>query len=407
MKKTDVIIIGAGPSGAVAASILQKEGYEVVILEKSIFPRFVIGESLLPRCMEHFEAGGLIPVIEKAGFQKKFGARFVKDGFQSDFNFAAQHSDGWNWTWQVKRADFDQLLIDEVQRRGVEVKFGAEVIDARFDTHQASVKFRHDGVESSMEAKFVIDASGFGRVLPRLLDLDLPSNFPTRMAMFSHISDEILPVGFDTERIDIITHVPGVWAWLIPFSDKTTSIGFVGDPNFFDEFMGTTTEQLASIISTNGYTATRIGTPNFLFEPRIISGYAMGVKQLFGERFVLTGNSAEFLDPIFSSGVTFATESGALAAQLIAKSLRGEQVDWEVDYAQHIKSGVDVFRSYVKGWYEGTLQDVFYSRSKNDEFRRQICSVLAGYVWDRSNPFVRKHSTIIETVANVLRIQQS
>src|SRR5688572_30283182 len=107
-EKVDVLVIGAGPSGTVAASIVNQQGFKVKIVEKLKFPRFVIGESLLPRCMEALEAAGFLEAIKKKGFQEKFGAKFVRDGLVCDFNFAESFTEGWKWTWQVPRAEFDQ-----------------------------------------------------------------------------------------------------------------------------------------------------------------------------------------------------------------------------------------------------------------------------------------------------------
>lgn len=147
----------------------------------------------------------------------------------------------------------------------------------------------------------------------------------------------------------------------------------------------------------------RYANVDYKFEPRTVSNYAVSVKQLHGEGFILCGNSTEFLDPIFSSGVTLAVSSGYKAATLVSNFLKGENVNFD-DYSVELKKGIDVFRSYVNGWYDGTLQTVFFSDKTNDDIKRQICSVLAGYVWDESNPFVKKHSTVLKTLAKVVTI---
>ena len=121
---------------------------------------------------------------------------------------------------------------------------------------------------------------------------------------------------------------------------------------------------------------------------------------------MLTGNSAEFLDPVFSSGVTFATESALMAAKLIAKSLHNKSVDWEVEYSDYIKKGVNVFSTYVKEWYTGNLQKLFFHKPENPEIKKQICAVLAGYVWDDTNPFVKNHDRLVRTVAHIIDMEQ-
>ena len=127
---------------------------------------------------------------------------------------------------------------------------------------------------------------------------------------------------------------------------------------------------------------------------------------MFGEGYVLCGNSTEFLDPIFSSGVTLATFSGLMAAKLVNEQLDGREVDWKGEYEEVVTEGVEVFRSYVDSWYTGDLQTIFFSEKIREDFKKQICSVLAGYVYDKSNPFITKHRTVIKTLAKVINLNK-
>ena len=192
-----------------------------------------------------------------------------------------------------------------------------------------------------------------------------------------------------------------VWLWVIPFSNGNTSVGVVGPTDYINALSasGDTSEALRKAINTSDFYRNRFEKADFLFTPVKIQSYSCAVKQLYGEGYVLTGNSTEFLDPVFSSGVAFATESGMLAAKLVKKQLSGEKVDWEKQYTQYMKRGIDVFTSYVREWYTGNLQTLFFHQPGNEEVKRKICSVLAGYVWDEENNFVKKHATIIETMA--------
>ena len=146
---------------------------------------------------------------------------------------------------------------------------------------------------------------------------------------------------------------------------------------------------------------------DYLFKPIKIDNISRNVTQLYGDGFVLTGNSAEFLDPIFSSGVAFATVSGLLAAKLIVKERNGEKVNWEKEYVGYIKKGVDVFTSYVKEWYSGNLQNIIFHHDPNPEIKKQICAVLAGYVWDTSNPFVKKHDHILQNLSKLIELEEA
>jgi flavin-dependent dehydrogenase len=404
-QEVDILVIGAGPSGTVSASILNKKGYKVKIVEKQLFPRFVIGESLLPRCMDNLDKAGFIEAINEAGFQKKFGAKFL-DGVKetSDFDFSVQFTKGWTWTWQVQRAKFDQLLAKEVEKRGVEVEYESAVTAVKFadDGSSISTITRKDGSTYTIDAKFIVDGSGYGRVLPRLLELDKPSDFPARTSLFCHVKPKTVFDEKEKNQILIIVYTNAIWAWVIPFADGTSSIGVVGDIDGINRFEGSQEQKMRQWIQEVPSFKERFTDCELIFEPKTITGYASAVSKHFGKNFVLTGNSAEFIDPVFSSGVTFATESGALAAELIDKQFSGITVDWQVEYTNYIQRGVDVFKTFVTSWYDGSLQKIFFSDQSNPVMREQICSILAGYVWDRDNPFVNKHKRAVQALAAVL-----
>lgn len=404
----DVLVIGAGPSGCVAAAYLHNNGFRIKVVEKNIFPRFVIGESLLPRCMDHFEEVGLLDCLKAKGFEKKYGARFIKGSQVCNFDFSKKHTEGWNWTWQVPRADFDDTLTKELIRKGVDINFEQEVIAVDFKEEFTLITIKDTaGNQRTIKAKHIIDSSGFGRVLPRLLDLEKPSQLPMHSSIFTHVKDIHRPAGEEGTLITFDVINTETWLWVIPFSNGITSIGYVGATEFLDSFEGTTSEKLTQLLQRSDYFYERFKGVDFLFDPVLIKNYSKSVKQLYGKRYVLTGNSAEFLDPVFSSGVTFATESALLAAKLTAKELQGEKVDWETAYTAYIKEGVNVFSSYVKEWYTGNLQKLFFHRPENPEIKRQICAVLAGYVWDKSNPFVTKHHRLIKTVAHLIDMEEN
>ena len=400
----DVLIIGAGPSGCVAASYLHNKGLNVTVIEKSKFPRFVIGESLLPKSMDHFDESGLLECLKDFEFEKKYGARFLKNDLVCNFSFDDKHTDGWNWTWQVPRSDFDNVLANELIRRGVEILFEHEVIDIEFnDLGYSKTTIQNNGGDVCIiKAKYVIDSSGFGRVLPRLLDLDMPSKLEDRGSIFTHLKDINRPKGNEGTLITFDVIDTNSWFWVIPFSNGITSIGYVGSLDFLNSFKGTTSERMMKMLKLSKYFYPRFKNVDFLFEPKVIQNYSKSVKQFYGKGYVLTGNSSEFLDPVFSSGVAFATESALKAAKLIVKELHNESVDWEKEYSEYIKYGVNVFRTYVKEWYTGNLQTLFFHRPENPLIKRQICSVLAGYVWDKTNPFVKNHDKVIKNLAHII-----
>ncbi len=403
----DVLIIGAGPSGCVAAAYLMQQGVKIKVVEKSRFPRFVIGESLLPRCMDHFEETGLLEALQARNYELKPGARFLKNGIVCNFDFSQKHSEGWDYTWQVPRADFDNTLAQEVVKKGADISFEHEVVAVSFQENGNSSTTVKDseGNKYTINAKFIVDSSGYGRVLPRLLDLETPSSLPRHSAIFTHIDETNRPEGKEGTIITFDVVTDDTWLWVIPFSNGVTSIGFVGPTEIIQSYPGKPSEKLREMLKLSTYYYDRLKEYGFLFEPKIITDFSKAVKQLYGKGYALTGNSAEFLDPVFSSGVTFATESGLRAAKLIAEELKGEPVDWEEDYKNYIMRGVEVFRTYVTEWYTGNLQKIFFHRPENPVIKEQICSVLAGYVWDETNPFVKNHDRLVKTVAKVIDME--
>jgi flavin-dependent dehydrogenase len=407
--KIDVLVIGAGPAGSVAAATIHKAGFSVRVVEREKFPRFVIGESLLPRCMEVLEDAGFLDAIKAQHFQEKYGAKFMKGDQVTDFRFDDQFSAGWTWTWQVTRATFDLTLIQTVQQLGVQVDFETTVTAIEFFSDERSVTtvVGKDGGEDSIEARFVVDASGFGRVIPRLFKLDKPSSLDPKKSLFAHVSDIHRDNHDEPNRIIAIMYAPGVWTWIIPLADGITSLGFVGDYEFFDSLPGDPTEKFAACIAGNAYLKKRFGAVPLVFEPRKLEAWSATTDRFHGSGFVLTGNVTEFLDPIFSSGVMFATVSSQRASQLVVRKLRGEAIDWDTEYTTYIRQGIDTFRTFVAAWYDGTLEKIFFAKNQDPLVKRQICSVLAGYVWDQKNPFVRAHEKAVRQLARLIEVREN
>ncbi|MGV0938256.1 NAD(P)/FAD-dependent oxidoreductase [Empedobacter falsenii] len=407
IENTDVLIIGAGPSGSVAAAYLREKNIKVIVLEKTQFPRIVVGESLIPRSMDHFEEAGLLPYLEKQNFEVKPGARFIRGEQICIFDFSKKFGKGQDWTWQVPRADFDMTLADAIIDKGADLRFNEEVIDVQFEGKKSitTVK-KQNGETYQINAKFLIDASGYGRVLPRLLNIDSPSKLNPHSAIFTHIDDVRRPEGREGTQISFDIIETKVWLWVIPFSNGKTSVGIVGPTDYINQLSTNqdTTEALQNAIQKSDFYVNRFGNLPFEFNPIWLKNYSAAVTKMFGDGYVLTGNSTEFLDPVFSSGVCFATESGLKAAKLAIKEINGEKVDWETDYEDYMKEGINVFTTYVQEWYTGNLQELFFHQPENPDVKEKICAVLAGYVWNKENPFVKKHYSVIRNMAHLIRM---
>ncbi|XXG93681.1 NAD(P)/FAD-dependent oxidoreductase [Neisseria sp. Ec49-e6-T10] len=393
MSKTEnrtVVIIGAGPSGSIASAILHQKGHDVVVIEKEQFPRFCIGESLLSHCLDFIEEAGMLDAVHQAGFQLKHGAAFSWGDRYTEFDFRQGFTSGKGTTFEVPRGDFDKLLADQAVAQGVEIRYQHTVQTVNFEGKPLLHIRTSEGDEYDIQADFVLDASGYGRVLPRLLSLETPSNLPPRRAVFTHIEDNITSAKYNREKILITTHpvFRDVWFWLIPFSNGRASIGVVGLPERYEGYPEDLGLCLQQFVHDVPHLKEILANAKWDTPFREIKGYSANVKTLCGDGFALLGNAAEFLDPVFSSGVTIAMRSASMAAGLLDRQLKGELVNWQQEFAQPLMVGVNTFRTYVEGWYNGTFQDVIFYEHANEDIRKMVCSILAGYAWDMSNPFV-------------------
>ena len=399
-----VVVVGAGPSGSISSALLKRRGYDVLVLERQKFPRFSIGESLLVHCLDFVEEAGMLEAVEAAGFQYKNGAAFARNGQYADYDFGDRFTAGRPGTFQVERATFDKILADEAAKQGVEIRYEVEITAVSepeaSGRRTLSARDVKSGEVRQIEADFILDASGFGRTLPKLLKLETPSKFPTRQAIFTHIADHIPAGAFDRQKIRVTVHpkYDDVWFWLIPFSHGRTSIGVVAAKEYLDRYAGPPDQKLRTLVAEDRGLASLLAEAEWDTPVRELHGYAANVQSMFGPGFALLGNAAEFLDPVFSSGVTIAMRSASTAAATLHRQFSGEPVDWKRDFEEPLRKGVDCFRAYVEAWYDGRFQKVVFHPGQTPEIRRMISSVLAGYAWDERNPFVANPQRRLDSI---------
>lgn len=422
LQQTDVLIIGAGPSGSSAGCLLRQKGYNVIIIERQHFPRFSIGESLLPQSMQFLEEAKLLDDVkenaERLYFQFKNGARFLRNKQTAYYDFTEKFTAGYGTTWQVRRASFDHLLAQGAEKQGVEIRFGHTVVAVDVEREQPILTVQNEqGENYQIQAKFLLDASGFGRILPKFLDLEYPSNFPIRQAIFTHIEDNIATDDnrFDRNKILITVHdkYHATWYWTIPFTDGRSSFGIVSTPEFFeryhvdDETQNDNASLMQRILADDEALSDVLKNAKFDTPVQKLVGYSANVKQLFGKNYALLGNAGEFLDPVFSSGVTIALKSSSMAVPLVDQVLQGKQVDWQQQYEIPLRKGIKVFRAYVEAWYQGDFQDVVFSQHQNEDVRKMVSSLLAGYAWDENNPMNNNSVRRLKALAEYCREQDA
>lgn len=388
----DVIIIGAGPAGSVAAAFLRQNGFRICVIEKQHFPRFVVGESLSPHSMDILAEAGLLSAVVAAGFQDKDGLAFTWKDQYTQFDFHQQYHAKRAKSYQVQRAQFDKILIDEVIKKGVDVRFGETAI--HFDNSKQPLELeiqKEDGSTYALHSRFVLDASGYFRAIPRLLGWELETGFRKRQVYCTHIDDNINDPAFDRNKSLIGIHPihPDLWAWLTPFKNNRVSIGVVGETHHFQGLTGSS-EILHTIIAQIPMFARLLKNAHWEndFPYLYLTGYGSSVKAQYGQGFALLGNAAEFLDPIFSSGVVTAMYSAKLASQVLTRHLHGETVNWQKEYAIPLSYGAKTIRSCVESWYDGNFREMLFQKKIPTQTRQMLTSVFAGYAWDMDNPYV-------------------
>lgn len=401
--KTAVAIIGAGVAGSCCAARLLQHGIEPLVLERSVFPRFTIGESLLPHALTGLRQAGLLEDIESTAPLRKPGAVFCDGTRRPRIDFADATTTEFDYAYQVLRAPFDHTLIEGARRRGTTVCYGASLEELNRKQEDAwELTVVRDGQTHSVHADFVVDASGGARVVPTLLGEKVVRAKGTRSSVFAHLKDTARPEGFNSGAIWILSPQSDPWGWIIPFSNGTASVGFVGAGVF--EEGEPARESFDKVLGDFTSATQRFASSSFVMEPRGIPAYTLEPNRLHGPGYCLIGNSIGFLDPIFSSGTTIATESAVRAADAIARSFETGAVDWNSEYVAPIRKGIAVFADCVEAWYDGSLRDLIYSEGGPARTRQQIVSILAGDAWDESNPLtthtIRKLHTLRRAVSN-------
>jgi flavin-dependent dehydrogenase len=346
---------------------------------------------LLPRCNDILEEAGLLEAVKARNYMPKPAALFLNGPQRDRFSFAEMFPGQRPAAMQVPRADFDQTLATQARKYGADIRFQQRVDAIEFKGTDSFTRVTDVETNDSytVEAKFVIDCSGYGRVLPKLLKLEKEPSLGPRAAIFNHFEGDIRPSGPDEGDIWVCIHPKGPWIWIIPFSNGRTSVGVVGERAMLEAAGANDKERLANLLASDPNASVRLARAEPVLKTARLEGWSAAVTKFHGPGWVLTGNASEFLDPVFSSGVTLALESSHRAAKLTDQQLGGTAVDWDKDYTAIMDRAVGVFRVFVQTWYSGELQRVLIHPGKDDRIKRAITSVLGGYVLDERNPFVR------------------
>ena len=393
----DAVVVGGGPGGSTVATALARARRSVLVLEREKFPRFHVGESLLPFSLPIFDRLGVHEKIRAAGYQTKYGAFFWNEtnGTTRPVVFAEARDPNHPMAYQVKRADFDDLLLRHAASCGAEVREETAVEDVLFEGGRAvGVRVRaKGGAAGSVEeirARVVVDASGQGALLSRKLGLRRFDPKLKRAALFAHYADLVWPAG--SRPGDILLPIDqGVWYWIIPFSDGTCSVGGVFDPAEVRFPEGASPEARYDLLLGRSPRVMRL-----LAGARRVSGvhgvsdYSARSAKLGGDGWVLVGDAATFLDPVFSTGVFLAMATGERAARAIDRALHSRGRVDAGDFASYQRQANRMyarFRKFVYNFYDPVFFEAFTTPHPPEGMRAAIVTTLAGGV-ERVSPMM-------------------
>jgi flavin-dependent dehydrogenase len=390
-QECDVLVVGGGPAGSTIAALLAQKGKHVVVLEKDLFPRFHIGESLLPLNLPMFDRLGVAEDVRRIGVYKP-GAQVVSDehGGQTTFRFTDNPRLPVNHSYHVRRAEFDQLLLENCRRLGATVIEGMRVMKVDFGgQNRTSVEASGpDGSPSVWFPRFLVDASGRDTLLANRLGLKRVDKRNNTAALFGHFRNVPRQVG-DMAGMISMHLVEHGWFWMIPLPDGVMSVGVVGDQTFFKARTGDLGSFFACAIAASPSVADRMASAEPIGPLTATANYSYDSRRATGDGYILVGDAFAFIDPLFSSGVMMAMSSAAFGAEAVEAWLddrrRGERL--LRDYEYKLRRGLDALSWLIARINTPVLRDMFMASIDLFNIRNGLLTVLAGDFYE-TPPFM-------------------
>ena len=399
----DVAIIGGGPAGSIAAALLAQLGRRVIVFEREKFPRFHIGESLLPFSMKAFTRLGLHKKFLRAGFVKKYGGEII--GACSDTGTKFYFKDGYrsqtDHAYQVTRADFDKILLDHARESGAEVHEQAAVDEVEFSNDDVSLSWKSvqsnevgltrgtdrasqrdvPTMEGEIRARYVVDASGRTSVLGRQFKIKKTYDHLQKLSIFGHYEGVWRPDGIDG-TLTVLVRAVDRWFWLIPLAAERTSVGVVLDSETFRKSKLSDEEFLEQALAEQPTIAKRMRNARRVSKVYVEADFSYRSARLYGNRWLLTGDAAGFIDPIFSSGVFLAVFSGEKCADVLNEVLDRPNKAKRLfaRYERSVNRAMDVYLRFVNAWYTKEFIEVFLAPRNVLGLAPAVNAVLGGNV---------------------------
>lgn len=378
----DAIVIGGGPGGSSTASFLAKSGARVLLLEKEVFPRFHIGESLLPYNRAIFDELGVWPKLEHAGFPKKYGAQFhIGNGSKSvGFVFGNGAFTRHHEAIQVERAKFDDILLRHAAELGAEVREGWTVSRFQEDDDRVAVSATGPGGETqTFEAKYLVDASGRGNLTGNQEGIRSVHPHLKKLALFGHFTGVLRPEGAKAGDT-VIVRLETKWFWLIPISAERTSVGCVMDQSEFARAKQSPAALFEQAWHSSPVLSKRMGDAVAVGPIQTTSDFSYSNQRFVGKRLLRVGDAAGFMDPIFSAGVFLAMFTGKLAAQSILGCLPAGAPGGTrfAAYEKRVRRSMSFYWEMVHQFYTTPFLEVFFEPREKFMMASAVNAALAG-----------------------------
>lgn len=381
----DVAVVGGGPAGSAAACRLARAGRRVVLFERDRFPRFHIGESLLASVNDALDEIGARGLVRDQGFPVKWGATFgtADGGIERFADFATSPEVPAPQTWQVPRAEFDELLLRHAAACGAEVREGQRVLDAVFDADGVTVTARDEaGGEAEARVSAVVDASGRVGLLARKFDLRVAEPRLANIAVFAHYAGVPRREGRRSGDIRIIARHDLGWFWFIPVADHLMSVGVVLPRPAYDALPRMSAEALLDhAVAETPAAAALMRLARREWPVRVEKDFSFGARAYAGDRWLLVGDAGAFLDPVFSTGVAIALESGVEAGRALDRALTTGDLSARAfaEFERRQRQRYRAFRRFVLAFYTRGFRDLFFQPVPMPAIFRAVVASLAGY----------------------------